>query len=125
MDPTKNIDDHWANDLIEKAFFDKLVFENDFCKFYYDHWCSRYAEQLNEYDEEGIVAECSQVLRTEPKDGGSVMYVAFDRNGKPFLDWSDFYDFDFKNRMYRMGLKEKNDIINMAKKVKRKKKVRE
>lgn len=100
-------------------FKEVLVAENDRFRFYHNSWCEQYLSSINKYDRDGYtLPHIKAVLMAEAKDDGHRSYIAFTTDGKPYVEWNDSWDFDFKTTLLRMGVKDECDIRNMAKKVK-------
>lgn len=101
---------------IDNLFYKEKVYENDVCAFYRNDWCLQYERSINKYDENGItLPDRMQVYLCEPKDGGTPSYVAFDTKGKPYMEWAESFEFEFKIRALKMAIAEKYDIVNIAK----------
>ena len=94
-----------------------LFYENERVCFYINENTLMYEKRMREYDEHGIVIDdiLWKVFYCIPKDDSEPTYVAYDKRGKPFMDWKDPYTFDFKTKLYRMDLAEENHILNLAK----------
>ena len=104
---------------IPDLFKEELVAENDKFRFYHDSWCEQYLSNINKYDMNGYtLPHIKAVLIAEAKDDGHRSYIAFTMDGKPYMEWKDSWDFDFKTTVLRMRVKDECDIRNMAKKVK-------
>lgn len=105
------------DDLMDMITRKDFVFENSVCRFYRNDWCLQYESHINEYDIKGItLPDKMTVYLCEPKDGDKPSYVAFDTKGKPYMEWTDPWTFDFKMTAIRIKIAEEYDIINMAKK---------
>ena len=102
----------------DDGFFRKdLVYENGLCRFYKNSWCLQYESHINKYDENGItLPDRMTVYLCEPKDGGTPSYVAFDTKGKPYMEWTDSFQFDFNVRALKMKIAEEYNLRNLAKK---------
>ena len=99
--------------------FGTLLYENEYGYFYVNDNTLMYEKKMKEYDTHGInIDDISRVVCCIPKDGSEMTYVAFDKNGKPFMDWKDPYSFEIWTKLYKMDLAEKNDILKMAKDMK-------
>ena len=100
----------------EEPRLGKLVLENAQFRYYTNDMTRSYEKRMMEYDHNGMApVETFRVFVTESKINGYTAYVAYDRKGEAFMDWSNPEEFDFKMSCYRMDLKEDADIINMAK----------
>lgn len=94
----------------------KLVYETPEFRYYTNDMTRMYEKRMREYDESGMApVETFRVFVTESRINGYTAYVAFDKKGQPFMDWTNPSEFDFKMSCYRMDLKEDADIVNMAK----------
>ena len=101
-------------------FDENLVFETDDYLFYENGMTRQYKRRMMEYDADGIAPiQTFRVYLVENKTTKEREYVAYDRDGVPFMNWTDSYLFDFKMLAYRLELKDDANIVNMAKKVKR------
>lgn len=94
-----------------------LVGENGVMRFYTDSWTDIYTRRVNEYDATGMsLPGRMYVLLCVPKDGDRSSYIAFDQTGKPYLEFTDSWDLNFKMRLLALNQMDRNNIINMAKK---------
>lgn len=102
--------------------YGRLVHEIGGCRLWVNDLTRDYERQMQEYDHDGIApVERFRVFLAEHTDTGAREYVAYRRDGKPFMNWTDPYTFDLKMSLYRMDLREDYDIVNMAKKKDKKK----
>ena len=100
-------------------FKEELIAENDGFRFYHNSWCEQYLTNINKYDSDGFTLPyIKRVLLAENKEDGHRSYIAITMDGKPYMEWNDSWDFEFKCTLLRMRVKDECDIRNMAKKVK-------
>lgn len=93
------------------------VGENEHFKFFRTSMTEIYTRRVNEYNAKGLTFPDRMVVyECVPKDGGKPSYVVFDTKGKPYLEFTDPWDLDFRLGALMMKFEEENDIINMAKK---------
>ena len=105
---------------IPKLFKEILVSENEGFRFYQNDMCMQFLNSINKYDSNGYtLPRIKAVLIAEAKDDGHRSYIAFTMDGKPYMEWNDSWDFEFKTTLLRMRVKDECDIRNMAKKVKK------
>lgn len=101
----------------------KPVYEDAKFRYWSNSQTLTYEKQMHEYDPQGIApVEVFKVYLIEEKSSGRLSYVAFNKKGEPFMDWTDPYTFDFKMVLFRDDIRNDCDVVNMAKKRKEKKK---
>lgn len=112
----KNKDDSDGEvDLLREV----LVVENDRFRLYHNSWCEQYLSNINKYDTNGFTLPyIKAVLLAENKEDGHRSYIAYTMDGKPYMEWNDSWDFEFRCTLLRMRVKDECDIRNLAKKVK-------
>lgn len=102
------------------GIYGRLVYESDQHRFWENDFTRYYLKRLTEYDSNGIAPiGIYYVYLAEDKDNGNRTYVAFDRKGKPFMDWDSSELFDLKMMCFRDDLKENYDIVKIAKRLKK------
>ena len=96
---------------------DVKVWENKGWEFYRTDMTEIYTRRMNGYDPRGLtLPDRMTVYKCVPKDGSESIYVAFDPKGKPYMEFTDPWDLDFRLATLMMKFKEETDIVNMAKK---------
>ena len=92
------------------------VWENKGWEFYRTDMTEIYTRKVNEYNPRGLtLPDKMTVYKCVPKDGSESTYVVFDSKGKPYMEFSDSYDLDFRLTVLKMKFEEETDIVNMAK----------
>ena len=117
MKPTKTIKKNETVSDEPELFREEYVGENSVCTFYRNDWCLQYERHINNYDENGItLPDRMSVYLCRPKDGDRESYVAFDTKGKPYMEWKDSFDFEFKLKAVKWEIADGYDLIKMAQK---------
>ena len=94
--------------------------ENELFEFFIDDWCSLYQMNINDYDRKGVtLPDKMRVVLCRNKEDGHESYLAIDTKNRPYMEWDDGMEFEFKLMAVRLKIAEEYDIRNMAKKVKK------
>lgn len=112
--------------MIEDDGYGTLVAENDQWRLWQNSSTQYYEKCLNEYDHNGFTMQGKLfVVYAESKTGESNSYLALEKGSqRPFMDWYSAEEFDLKLMLVLDDLKKDCDIINIAKSMKKKRKVK-
>ena len=97
-------------------FEDVLVRDADGFRYYTNDFSMDYQKRMMDYDNKGTATnELFRVFLVEEIATGVRAYVAFRKNGMPFMNWTCPEEFEVKMMLYRDNLRENANIVRMAK----------
>lgn len=95
--------------------YGKKVAENDSWIYYQNGMTKIFERELEEYDPHGFTLKGEyRVVFAYRKEDGYRIYLALDKEGRPFADWNGPEQFRLKQMLILADLRESCDIVNMA-----------
>lgn len=89
--------------------------ENDRAVFYRNRTCEAMDRKMHTMDADGLSLDGWHAYLVEMKEGGTRAYLVLDADNEPRFDCADLYEFDFKERIARMGLGDDLRLTEIAK----------
>lgn len=112
--------------MIEDDGYGTLVAENDRWRLWQNSSTQYYEKRLNEYDHNGFTMQGKLfVVYAESKKGEQNGYLALEKGSqRPFMDWGSPEQFDMQLMLVLDDLRQECNLINIAKSMKKKRKVK-